>query len=141
MMDENTQSRYLNEKKSVAAPIQRQKSSEALPDVFEDYLCYRRKYHQTPERTISANQRVLGAFANYLKQHRIKLQTLHIEQTDAFLSGYLNGYSTATCRAYRGYLRGFLSYLFSERRLLSKDLAPLVTGVPRKNMIRRVYTQ
>jgi len=130
MMDENTQSRYLNEKKSVAAPIQRQKSSTPLPDVFEDYLGYRRKYHQTPERTIDANQRVLGAFANYLKQHRIKLQTVRIEQIDAFLTGYLNGYSTATCRAYRGYLRGFLSYLFSERRLLSKDLAPLVTGPP-----------
>jgi integrase/recombinase XerD len=27
-------------------------------------------------------------------------------------------------------VRGFLSYLYSERRLLSKDLAPLVTGPP-----------
>lgn len=110
--------------------LRRQKSSAPLPGVFDDYLCYKRKYHQTPERTISANHRVLGAFANYLKQHRIKLQTLRIEQIDAFLTDYLRGYSTATCRIYRGYLRGFLSYLFSDRRLLSKDLAPLVTGPP-----------
>lgn len=130
MIDENIQSRYPNEKKSVAAPIRRKKPSAALPDVFEDYLSYIRKYHQTPERTISANHRVLGAFANYLQQHRINLQTVRIEQIDGFLTGYLKGYSTATCRIYRGYLRGFLNYLFSERRLLSKDLALLVTGPP-----------
>lgn len=129
-MDGNFQSRDLHEKKCVAAPPRRQNSSAPLPNVFKDYLCYRRKYHQTPERTISANHRVLGAFATYLKQHRIKLQTLRIEQIDAFLTDYLRGYSTATCRIYRGYLRGFLSYLFSKRRLLSKDLAPLVTGPP-----------
>lgn len=130
MMDENIQSRCLHDKKSVTASLRRQKTSAALPDVFEDYLCYRRKYHQTPERTIGANRRVLGAFANYLQQHRINLQTVRIEQIDAFLTDYLKGYSTATCRIYRGYLRGFLNYLFSERRLLSKDLAPLVTGPP-----------
>ena len=130
MIDENIQSRYLNDNKSVAAPLRRQKTSAPLPGVFEDYLSYIRKYHQTPERTISANQRVLGAFANYLERHCIKLQTLGIEQIDVFLADYLKGYSIATCRIYRGYLRGFLSYLFSKRRLLSKDLAPLVTGPP-----------
>lgn len=130
MMDENIQSRYFHDNKSVAAPLRRQKTSAPLPDVFEDYLGYKQKYHQTPERTISANQRVLGAFANYLERHCTKLQALGIEQIDVFLADYLKGYSIATCRIYRGYLRGFLSYLFSERRLLSKDLAPLVTGPP-----------
>jgi site-specific recombinase XerD len=130
MMDDNTQSERTHEKKRIAAPLRRQKSSKPLPDVFKDYLRYKRKYCQTPERTISANHRVLGAFANYLRQHRIKLQQLRIDQIDDFLADYLNGYSTATGRAYRGYLRGFLSYLFDERQLLSKDLAPLVTGPP-----------
>ncbi len=130
MIDENIQSRYPNEKKSVGSPLRRKKSSKPLPDVFKDYLRYKRKYCQTPERTINANHRVLGAFANYLRQHRIKLQKLRIEQIDDFLADYLNGYSTSTGRAYRGYLRGFLSYLFDERKLLSKDLAPLVTGPP-----------
>jgi site-specific recombinase XerD len=117
-------------KKSITAPLRRQKSSTSLLDVFKDYLRYKRKHHQTPERTISANHRVIGAFVKYLQQHRIELQTLRIEQIDAFLADYLNGYSTATGCAYRGYLRGFLSYLFDERQLLSKDLAPLVTGPP-----------
>jgi integrase/recombinase XerD len=128
MMDENIRPKQTPEQKNMAAPLRRQNSS--LPDVFNDYLCYRRKFHQTPERTVNANRRVLGAFASYLKQHRIKPQTLDIEQIDAFLTDYLNGYSTATCRTYRGFLRGFLSYLFDVRRLLPKDLAPLVTGPP-----------
>lgn len=130
MMDRNSQSERPHEKKGIAAPLRRQKSSKPLPDVFKDYLRYKRKCCQTPERTISANHRVLGAFANYLQQHRIRLKKLRIDQIDDFLADYLNGYSTATGRVYRGYLRGFLSYLFDERRLLSKDLAPLVTGPP-----------
>jgi site-specific recombinase XerD len=117
-------------KKSIIAPLRRQKSSTSLLDVFKDYLRYKRKHHQTPKRTISANQRLIGAFVKYLQQHRIELQTLRIEPIDAFLTDYFNGYSTATCRIYRGYLRGFLNYLFNERQLLSKDLAPLVTGPP-----------
>ena len=123
-------SRYLYEQGKIAQPLHRQKTSTPLPTVFEDYLCYRRKYHQTPETTIRKSQRVLGAFAHYLKQHRIKLQGLRIEQIDAFVADFFKDFSTATCRAYRGHLRGFLSYLFYERRLLSKDLAPLVTGPP-----------
>ncbi|MGD8844755.1 MAG: site-specific integrase, partial [Desulfobacteraceae bacterium] len=123
-------SRYLYEQGKITEPLRRQKTSTPLPTVFEDYLCYRRKYHQTPEPTIRKSQRVLGAFAHYIKQHRIKLQDLRIEQIDAFCADFLKGFSTATRRIYRGHLRGFLSYLFYERRLLSKDLAPLVTGPP-----------
>jgi len=130
MMDKSIKTERVHEKKIIAAPLRRQKSSNPLPDVFKDYLRYKRKYCQTPERTVNANRRVLGAFANYLQRHRIKLHTLRIEKIDDFLGDYLNGYSTATARAYRGYLRGFLSYLFDERKLLSKDLAPLVTGPP-----------
>jgi hypothetical protein len=43
-----------------------------LPDVFEDYLRFRKKFHQTPERTIKANRRVLSAFAQHLERHCIK---------------------------------------------------------------------
>ena len=130
MNNETVQPERTYEKKIIDTPLRRQKPSQPLPDVFKDYLHYKRKYCQAPERTVNANRRVLGAFASYLKRHCIELQILRIEQIDDFLAGYLNGYSTATGRAYRGYLRGFLSYLFDERRLLSKDLAPLVTGPP-----------
>jgi integrase/recombinase XerD len=68
---------------------------------------------------------------NYLERHRIKLQKVrHRADRCIFEDVFLNGFSTASCRIYRSYLRGFLRYLFAERRLLAKDLAPLVTGPP-----------
>ena len=123
-------SRYLSEQGKIDQPIRYPKPSVPLPEVFENYLHYRRKVHQTPERTITASRRVFVVFAQYLERHRIKLQKVRIEQIDAFLKDFLNGFSIASCRVYRSYLRGFLRYLFSERRLLTKDLAPLVTGPP-----------
>ena len=123
-------SRYLYEQGKIAEPLRHQKPSAPLPGEFEDYLSYRRKFHQTPERSIKASRRVLGAFARYLERHHIKLQALGIEHIDAFGKDYLKGLSMDSSRVYRWHLRGFLRYLFGERRLLSKDLAPLVTGPP-----------
>jgi hypothetical protein len=56
-------SRYLCAQGKIAQPIRYPTPSVNLPDVFEDYLRYRKKFHQTPERTIKANRRVLSAFA------------------------------------------------------------------------------
>ena len=123
-------SRYLHAHGKICAPLNLKKPPEPLPAVFEDYLNYRQKYHQTPERVINAIQRVIGALAHFLDLHGIQVSTLCIEHIDAFLNDFLKGFSEATRRAYRGHVRGFLSYLFCERRMLSKDLAPLVTGPP-----------
>jgi integrase/recombinase XerD len=123
-------SRYLHSLGKISAPVSLEKSPDPLPAVFEDYLNYRRKYHQSPERVIKAIQRVLGALARFLDQHGIQVSTLGIEHIDAFLADFLRAFSEATRRAYRCHVRGFLSYLCYERRMLSKDLAPLVTGPP-----------
>jgi site-specific recombinase XerD len=125
-----TDSRSEQQKRTITAPVRRKKSSSPLPDVFDDYLRYKRKHCQTPEKEIKGNHRVLGHFADYLEKHRINLKDLRIEEIDDFLADYLNGYSAATGRTYRAYLRGFLSYLFDNRRFLSRDLSPLVTGPP-----------
>jgi len=123
-------SRYLHAQGKISAPVSLKKSPDPLPALFEDYLHYRRKYHQTPERVVSVCRRVLSAFAHFLDRHGIQVPTLRIEHIDAFLTDFLKGFSDATCHGYRSHVRGFLSYLYSERRLLSKDLAPLVTGPP-----------
>ena len=36
----------------------------------------------------------------------------------------------STCKVYRSIVRGFLSYLFHQRQILKRDLAPLVVGAP-----------
>ena len=43
-------------------------------------------------------------------------------------------FAAATCRIYRGRLRGFLTYLYHERNILKRDLAPFVVS-------RREYAQ
>jgi integrase/recombinase XerD len=99
-----------------------------LPVIYEDYLLYQKKYRQTPDQPIKRIRRVLCAFEHYLRWHHIKLGALKIEQIDAFQAEFFEGFSGATCRVYRGHLRQFLSYLYHERRILTKDLAPLVVG-------------
>ena len=49
-------SRYLHAQGKISAPVSLKKSPDPLPALFEDYLHYRRKYHQTPERVISGYQ-------------------------------------------------------------------------------------
>ena len=103
-----------------------------LPQVYEQYLAYRLKSGQVTNSTVKQMRRVLVAFCQYLKNDNVDLGTLKIEQVDDFLAQFLVGFAPATCRLYRGYLKGFLRYLYQHKN--GRDLAPLVVG-------RRVYTQ
>lgn len=123
-------SRYLHEQGRLPEPFKWRRPPAPLEGPFKDYLHYRRKYHQAPEQTIRTTQRVLEVFVRHLKKHHMKLERLGIEHVDAFLAVFLKDFSDATRRNYRGHLRGFLSYLFHEKQILSRDLAPLVTGSP-----------
>jgi len=81
-------------------------------------------------RKVKQVRRVLVSFDSFLQRSDIKLSTLNIEHIDAFLADFNTRFLPQTCRLYRSYLRGFLKYLYLERRILSKDLAPLVVGAP-----------
>ena len=113
-------SRYLHAQGKVSKPLGLVKLSVPQKGLFDDYLRYRKKYRQASERTIRACERVLAAFAAHLQGRHIKIEKLGIEQIDAFLIDFLKGFSDATRSAYRGHLRGFLSYLFHERQSIIK---------------------
>jgi site-specific recombinase XerD len=121
-------SRYLYRQGKLRAPIRRSHQREDLPGIYEDYLLYRRRNHQAPDRQITNIKRVLCAFDDYLKGEHIKLPTLSIEQVDAFLADFTSRFAPATCRAYRCFIRSFLRYLHHERRILASDLASLLVG-------------
>jgi len=123
-------SRYLFEQGKIARHLGMKDRSVNLPQIYEDYLFYHQKTHQASDRKLKHIKVVLIAFNEFLENHRIKLRTLTIEKIDAFLSEYFMGYKENTCRVYRSHLRGFLRYLFYERKLLSTDLAPLIVGPP-----------
>ena len=123
-------SRYLFEQGKIARHLGMRYPSVKLPRIYEDYLICHQKTRQASDRKLKHIKVVLIAFHKFLEKHHIKLHTLTIEKIDGFLSEYLAEYKENSCRAYRSHLRGFLRYLFHERKLLSTDLAPLIVGPP-----------
>ncbi len=105
-----------------------------LPKIYEDYLSYQQTHRQATARRISSIKRVLVAFDQYLQMHKIDLGSLKIEQVDAFMAEFLAPFAAASCKIYRCTLRGFLKYLYHERNIIKRNLAPLVVG-------RREYAQ
>jgi len=101
-----------------------------LPDIYEQYLAYHEQSRQIPYSQVNQVRRVLASFHGYLERHKIDLSSLNIEHLDAFMAEFSQRLAPGTCRLYRCYLRGFLKYLYHERRILPRDLAPLVTGAP-----------
>jgi len=130
----NGLSRYLFCQGKITQPLPNRPPPIDLPKIYEDYLTYQQTHRQATARLISSIKRVLVAFDQYLQSHKIELSSLKIEQVDAFLAKFLAPFAAATSRIYRGRLRGFLTYLYHERSILKRDLAPFVVS-------RREYAQ
>ncbi len=119
---------YLVKQKTIRAPVEKEKYP--LPTVYEQYLNYYKTTRQTGNRRIKSIRRVLFAFDVYLKNKKIKLAALSIEDIDAFLADFNANFTPSTCKVYRSIIRGFLSYLLHQCHVLKRDLAPLVLGAP-----------
>ena len=130
----NGLSRYLFSQGKIPKPLAKKTKPVDLPKIYEDYLAYQQTYRQATVRQISNIKRVLTAFDQYLQTHKIDLCSLKIEQVDAFVAEFFAPFAAASCRIYRCMLRGFLKYLYHERNIIKRDLAPLVVG-------RREYAQ
>ena len=120
--------RYLVKQKRIVAPIEKEKY--LLANVYEQYLNYYATTRQAGNRRIKSIRRVLAALEDYFETKKIKLTVLTIEHLDAFFAEFNCGFSPATCKVYRSIIRGFLSYLYHQRQILKRDLAPLVVGAP-----------
>ena len=123
---------YLFVHQKIKRPIE--KHFVPLPSVYEQYLAYRQKSGQVSERTVKQIRRVLAALDRYLKTADIDLGTLKIEHVDDFLAQFLVGFVPATCKLYRGFVKGFLRHLYHHKNTIGRDLAPLVVG-------RRLYAR
>jgi len=117
---------YLFDQKRIHQPID--PPHRRLPDPFEDYLLYYNQTRKVSSIKLVRIRRVLRAFHDYLERQNIKLAFIRIEQIDAFLVEFFAPFSPVTRQTYRSYLRGFLKYLYHERKIIRKDLAPLVVG-------------
>jgi integrase/recombinase XerD len=124
----NALSRYLVEKGQIKAPLPQHPSPRKLAGIFEEYLHFRQDSRQTNVRQLNAIRRVLSALCDYFNQHGIIPARLRIEQLDAFMAEFCQPFLPGTCRNYRTIVRGFLTYLYQQRGILKKDLAPLLIG-------------
>jgi site-specific recombinase XerD len=120
--------RYLVEQKRITKPIEKQKYLRA--DIYEAYLNYYAITRQVNNRRVQAIRRVLAAFHDHLENKQIKLSALTIGQIDGFFADFNSSFTEATCKVYRSVVRGFLGYLYHQRKILKRDLAPLVVGAP-----------
>jgi site-specific recombinase XerD len=121
---------YLFTHGRISQPLRRSKHQIDLPDIYEQYLLYYEKIKQLPHTQTKCVRRVLASFHGYLEKSQIPLSSLKIGHVDAFLAQFNEPFAASTCRIYRGYLRGFLSYLYHQRQILPTDLAPRVVGPP-----------
>ena len=117
---------YLYDQQKIAEPILQANYQLDLPDLYEEYLDWYEKRSQVPYRRVKHARRVLCAFHLHLERPKVELAAVTIGDVDAFLAGFQRRFSPATCLAYRSSLRSFLKYLYQERKLLRRDLAPLL---------------
>ena len=124
----NGLSRYLVKQGQLKTPLPQHPQQRKLAGIYEDYLRYRQDGHQTDTRQLKSIRRVLSTLCDYFNQHGITLQRLGIEDLDAFMAEFCQPFLPGTCGTYRSIVRGFLSYLYQQRGILKKDLAPLLIG-------------
>ena len=121
-------SRYLFDQGKISQPLLTKGPSVHLPKIYEDYLFYYQQKGQWVDRNIRRIRRVLCAFHEYLHKEQIDLFRLTIEDVDAFLAQFLAVFKPATGRVYRSSMRGFLTYLYQERKIIKRDLASFIVA-------------
>ncbi len=119
---------YLFSQGRIDKPLQFPKPKPPLPDIYEHYLFYHQHSLQVSPGHLRQVRRVLVCFHEYIEKHNIKLSSVNIEHLDAFMATFKVSHNTR--RIYRYHLRGFLKYLYHQRRIIKRDLAPLLVGPP-----------
>lgn len=125
---------YLHDKGSIPAPLQIPSYQIQLPEIYEQYLCHLKQNKAVSEGLLKGARRVLAFFHGYLENKKIDLSALKIEHLDVFMAEFKVAQSTR--KTYRHHLRGFLKYLYDEKKILRKNLAPLLVGAPRFDPVR-----
>ena len=120
----NELSGFLYSNGKLPQPLSKPRRPIELPDPFDSYLHL--QSHKASSNHLKSIKHVLSSFHAYLEKHNLTLAGLKIEHLDQFLAELKVARSTRSL--YRYCLRGFLRYLYQERRMVKKDLAPLLVG-------------
>jgi site-specific recombinase XerD len=119
---------YLFSQGRIDQPLNLTKSEPSLPDIYEQYLLYHQQSLQVTSGHLRQVRRILSLLYEYLKRHDMELPAIKIDHLDAFMATFK--VSDNTRRIYRYHLKGFLKYLYQDRKTISRDLASLLVGPP-----------
>jgi len=115
--------RYLLAQRRIDQPLIEKKP---LPEVYEAYLFYYGA-KVLPDQVQEA-RKILSALNDYLRRHTIALLHITISDLDNFLALYTASFIPKVRQNKRYSLAGFLRYIYYERGILTKNLAPLLQG-------------
>ena len=99
-----------------------------LPDLYEQYLLFYKQTSRISDNHLKSVRTLLAHFHAHLQNQNIEISALRIEHLDVFLGGMKLASNTKS--VYRSQLRGFLKYLYHERKIIKRDLADLLVGPP-----------
>ena len=119
---------YLFSQGRIDQPMTLKKPEPPLPDIYEQYLLYHQKSLQPTAGHLRQVRRILSLLYGYLQRQDIELPAIKIDHLDAFMATFK--VSDNTRRIYRYHLKGFLKYLYQERKAINRDLASLLVGSP-----------
>ncbi len=123
--------RYLVMLKKIEDPLkQENQDRNELPEICADYMDFYKKTRQAGPRYMYVVRKNISDLYTYLADAGIYLPELNIEHIDQFLAQYNKELSLDAFRKKRSCIRGFLKYLYFERRIIKKDLASMLTGPP-----------
>ena len=97
-----------------------------LPDLYEQYLLFYKQTSRVSENCLKNVRRLLARLHESLQNQNMEISALRIEHLDDFLAGMK--LTKKTKNVYRSQLRGFLKYLYHERKIIKRDLAELLVG-------------
>ena len=99
-----------------------------LPDLYEQYLLFYKQTSRISDNHLKSVRSLLAHFHAHLQNQNIEISALRIEHLDVFLGGMkLASNTKSVCRSQ---LRGFLKYLYHDRKIIKRDLADLLVGPP-----------
>ena len=119
---------YLFTQGRIDQPLEVSEPDSPLPELYEHYLLHFLQSREPSTGYIRQSRQILSLLHGYLQRHDIHLSALKIEHLDGFMATFKVTRSTRSI--YRSYLRGFLKYLYHERKVIRRDLAPLLVGPP-----------
>lgn len=119
-------SEYLYTQGRIDQPLQIPKPDTPLPDLYEHYLRYLKHSRPISSGNLSQVKRLLYLLHKYLLREQIEVSDLKIEHLDEFVAEFK--VADNTMRVYRYDLRGFLTYLYHERKIIKKDLGSLLVN-------------